>query len=84
MNYTPLFEIRWDESYNDPDCAIPGTFNEWLSIHEAARERLANNLEWLAERIRTSASPCESRKPSTTLPGIVLDDLNTPPSEPAD
>ena len=31
MNYTKLFYIDWDDSYNDPDYGIPGTMDEWLN-----------------------------------------------------
>lgn len=57
MNFTHLFSIEWDDSYNDPDYAIPGTFMEWISRHDHERERLAKHLEWIAKCIRENLSP---------------------------
>ena len=61
MNYTHLFDIKWDDSYNDPDYRIPGTFLEWLnSRSEKDVERLAENLEFLAKALRNRTAPFEA------------------------
>lgn len=58
MNYTELFKIQWDDSYGDPDFAIPGTMEEWLNQQSKEDiERLAVHLEWLAERLRKRETP---------------------------
>ena len=63
MNYTNLFEIQWDNSYNDPDYSIPGRFNTWLdNCGELDRERLAKMLEFLAEAMRNRTAPFQSKK----------------------
>lgn len=62
MNHTKLFEIHWDNSYNDPDYAIPGTFNTWLdNCGTLNQERLARMLEWLAQVMRERKPPFHKR-----------------------
>ncbi|MCH7604977.1 hypothetical protein IID24_03245 [Patescibacteria group bacterium] len=57
MNYTDLFMIKWDDSYNDPDYGVPATFNEWLYRHPERREELAQMLERIAENLRDDKAP---------------------------
>lgn len=57
MNYTKLFEIEWDDSYNDPDFSVPGTCNKWLDNNPDKIERLAKHLEWLAKVMRERKEP---------------------------
>ena len=57
MNYTRLFSIEWDDSYNEPDFSIPGTFEDWLVKNEDKREKLAKHLEWLAQQLRNNENP---------------------------
>ena len=58
MNYTKLFEIEWDDSYNDPDFSVPGTCNAWLDAQgKDTIERLALHMEWLANRLRSRKEP---------------------------
>ncbi len=58
MNYTKLFEIEWNDSYNDPDYAVSGSCNQWLCMHDKVTiERLAKHLEWLANRLRERKEP---------------------------
>jgi len=67
MNYTHLFDIQWDDSYDDPDYGVPGTFGEWISKREGDRVRLAEQLEWMAKRMREGKPPFQS----TPTPPIV-------------
>ena len=62
MNYTKLFDVQWDDSYNDPDFGMPGTFMDWLSVNEDKRERLAKHLEWLASALREGKEPFKPSK----------------------
>ena len=61
MNYTHLFSIEWDDSYNDPDFKVPTEFQEWIKNHEQKRETLARHLEWLATVLRSKKAPFETR-----------------------
>lgn len=62
MNSTHLFSIEWDDSYNDPDYSIPGTFQDYLNrMSEVDVERLAKNLEFLARGLRNRTAPFERR-----------------------
>ena len=62
MNSTHLFSIEWDNSYNDPDYAIPGTFNTWLdNAGSLNQERLAKMLEFLAKAMRERKPPFHVR-----------------------
>ena len=63
MNYTKLFTIEWDDSYNDPDFAIPGTMNEWLNKRSKKDiKRLAEMLEFLAKQIIKREAPFKEFK----------------------
>jgi len=58
MNYTTLFEIQWDDSYNDPDYGIPGTMEKWLNNRSKEDiDRLAKLLHWLAEQMSKRETP---------------------------
>ena len=57
MHFTRLFSIDWDDSYNTPDFAIPGTFRDWIGRNEDKREKLADHLVWLADCLRKRQSP---------------------------
>ena len=58
MNYTELFKIQWDNSYNDPDFAVPGTMQKWLEGKNSKDiERLAKHLEFLAGALRERKAP---------------------------
>ena len=58
MNYTHLFDIEWDDSYNDPDYKIPGRLEKWLDGRGPKDiERLAETLEWLAKSLRNRTAP---------------------------
>lgn len=62
MNYTPLFSIEWDNSYNDPDYRIPGSFQRYLDeMGTLNQERLAKMLESLAQSIRNRTTPFEKK-----------------------
>ena len=62
MNSTHLFSIQWDDSYNDPDFAVPGTMQEWIEKRDSKDiERLAKNLEFLASALRKREAPFGSK-----------------------
>lgn len=62
MNYTHLFSIEWDTSYNDPDYRIPGSFQRYLDeMGTLNQERLATMLEFLADGIRKRTCPFEKK-----------------------
>ena len=63
MNYTHLFSIEWDDSYNDPDYSIPGRFNTYLDNRGPGDiERLAKMLEFLAGAMRERKSHFQHRE----------------------
>lgn len=62
MNYTELFKIQWDDSWNEPDFAISGTMQEWIQRKDSKDiERLAKHLEFLAKALRERKAPFQSK-----------------------